>query len=341
MARWALDAAAAEAGGLAPALRELWQARAAVRAAMRAARTAARPARRAPLAHVLDRLGLARRGRDRSRPADAIWPADEADEPTDAPAPRRHGAAQDVSFAACSPKPNGTRSRARGTCGSARCCRPSEVDGAAPPRGRSRQGRRRQRARAAAARHRAGHTRSFPRQPSASTVTRGCTGRSRGSRPTTLFWPLVSHPVGARDLRAHVRAARARLDLPRDGHEQACPPGDDAAMASGRRGRVEARSRPARHDLGRARRRDERQRLHGRRARQPPHRPRQRGGQHAVRGDAAIHCPPDRIMRARGPGRSRGAPAQLAHPSLGRQPVDDRRGGRSPRATWTGARRAR
>ena len=75
MDRWALDAAHAEAGGLGPALRELWSERDAVGAAMHAARPALerRDARR--WRHVLARLGLVARG----ALSPGAGPGDEAD----------------------------------------------------------------------------------------------------------------------------------------------------------------------------------------------------------------------------------------------------------------------
>jgi hypothetical protein len=75
MQRWALSAPDAEAGGLAPALRELWQARDRVSAAMRAMRPQLdlRDARR--WRHVLDRLGLARQAKIDPARLSPGWPA--------------------------------------------------------------------------------------------------------------------------------------------------------------------------------------------------------------------------------------------------------------------------
>jgi polysaccharide pyruvyl transferase WcaK-like protein len=88
MQRWALAATDAETGDLAPALRELWHARAAVSAAMRAVgpRLRRRDARR--WRHVLDRLGLARLANVDPAELALGWPAGEIEaRAPDAPEP--------------------------------------------------------------------------------------------------------------------------------------------------------------------------------------------------------------------------------------------------------------
>ena len=152
------------------------------------------------------------------------------------------------------------------------------------------------------------------------------TARSRGSRRTTSSPPLVSIRCSSRSAPAST-AARAGVDLPRDDHEQAGRTGHGAALAPGRRRRLGARPRPAGDDLGRARPGDRRPTAAWRSSPAP------RLGLLTRRQHVSARMPParppERPSRSKWR-RARRAAAQLADPSLGRQPVAE------PRRAFTG-----
>ena len=75
----------------------------------------------------------------------------------------------------------------------------------------------------------------------------------QGLEADPLMLELIQRPCSA-NLRLGTTATRRRLDLPRDDDEQARRQGHAPAVASGRRRRVETRSRSAGDDLDRARR---------------------------------------------------------------------------------------